>query len=147
VGDEYLSSYGLGALGRNYSHSLLTRTVHCKGHVKTHLYQTYNALLHMANIICPFLRILSIYILNRVYLYRFFQKCLFTTTVTTRIFPFLYSVTSSATSIEVFPTQRILKYVERSIDKRQYLLFRRCKLNIKQILLLILLYSVLCLQF
>jgi hypothetical protein len=59
----------------------------------------------------------------------------------------IFYVTSSATSREIFPTQHILKYVERTIDKREYLLFRRCKLNIKQILRLILLYSILCLEF
>ena len=56
-------------------------------------------------------------------------------------------VTSSATSREVFPTQHTLKQGERSIGKGQYLLFRRCKLNIKQILLLVLPYSILYIEF
>ena len=59
---------------------------------------------------------------------------------------YLY-VTSSETSREVFPTHYTPKYVERSIEKGQYLLFRRCKLNIKLILLLVLPYSILYIEF
>ena len=84
------SSYGVVAQGRNYSQSLLTSRVHCKRHVKMHLYQSYNALLHMATIACPFLRILPICLLNCFRFIKFLSKLsLFTTTITTRILPFL----------------------------------------------------------
>jgi hypothetical protein len=55
----------------------------------------------------------------------------------------LFYVTSSATSREVFPSQQTLKYVEKSIEKRQCLLLRRCKVNTEKILLLVLPYSTL----
>jgi len=59
----------------------------------------------------------------------------------------IFYVTFSVTSREVFPTQHTLKYVEMSVEKRQYLLFRRCKLNIKQLLQLVLPYIILNIEF
>lgn len=72
----------------------------------------------MATITCPFLRILSIYLINLVCFLTFPSKLsLFTTTRTTSILLFsIFYVTSSATNREIFPTQHTLKYVERTIE-------------------------------
>jgi hypothetical protein len=104
----YIRNFSFGALGRNYSQSLLTRTSHWKRRVKIHLYQSYNALFHMATVTCIFIQIFLTYLLTRVCFFTFLSKVsLFMTTITTSILFFHYS-------LSLFGRQ-IKSYFQRSI--------------------------------
>ena len=61
----------------------------------------------------------TIVIVHNIYNYEYFAFSIF-------------YVTFSATSREVFPTQHTLNYVEKCIEKCQYLLFGRCEFKIKK---------------